>query len=1141
MQAEVGFSENPNSSKAGQEAARKALNKAGRKDPCDMVLLFCTASHNQQLLRDAVVSVVGQSAHIYGGGAAGIITNDAYGYAGNQVGAACIWLDGSACDVFMDNGLPESEMDTGIRLGKELLHAGVKKDSSVMLFYDAVEQEEGRLRLMMATWLLNGLKKGLGFLPPLTGAGMQGDHVCTPTRQFIGQGMGDHYAMVMAFSDDIRIDSTIMHGCRPASRYYKVTRAEGPMILEINHIPALTFMEELLGDEIAPEDYPFFLLFGINHGKKGDAYNEDNYASRLCFGIDQEKKGIIMFEPDMVEGTEFQLMFRALDLRYMTPKIEALFDKLDGREPIFAIYIDCAGRCAGYSGGDLEDALVLQQVVGSRVPVLGLYTGVEIAPMGGAPRGLDWTGVFCLFSHKKSGFETLRDSADQKEDISAVWDKDLVEEEAEDISPEALIKLNEQNAAKILSLDVQSIAIRHELEQKRRGFKLLAELSVSLRHKTDYQSTFKKAARRINGALNMQKTVVLIPAKAKNKFKATILQGYSLEEKTRLAGREIAVDPELLDTEKPVIVTGNDAEERFGTLRRLLNLPYFISAPVVLKEEVTAILITGRMAEQPPFLSRLGTSEGETVQAVSALMASVAAHRHLEAEEERAHIMLNNMSVCCIFWNEYGEQTDCNEEALRMYGLSDKEEFLENVYKLAPEYQPDGSHSEKTLHSLVLAAFKSGRVQFKWVFQNKNGELIPADVMLMRVPKGEDYIIAGYIRDQREQKAAMEEIGRVRELAERNTRAKSEFMAAVSHEIRTPVNVITAMAGTLKDVKLEDSERAVIDQGIRAAKLLVNAVESVLDYSSMEAGQITLNQKIFSVRDTITGIANMLSDNADKKSLYLHTDITSDIPALLRGDSDKLEQAVFHLTSNAIKFTQKGGVTISVRGEETDNSGTIKLSIAVTDTGIGIDKEQQQTLFAPFSALDTSYRRKENGLGMGLAVSRNIALMMKGDIDLESEPDKGSTFTLSVLLDIPEQPERTEQDPVEKYADLKGMHILVAEDNPINQFIIEDLLNLVGIEVVMAENGIKALVELENGIFDLILMDIQMPEMDGLTAAAKIRTNPEYDKIPILAMTANSTAEHREESRRSGMNAHLTKPVEAEVIYEALRYWKQKL
>ena len=398
MQVSVGYCDIPDTALAGRQAASEAYQKAGRNDPCDLVLLFATASHNADALRAAVAAVVGEKASIVGGGAVGAMSGDRFGYAGDQVGLACFWLEGARFDLAIEGGLEGSEADVGEKLGKKLAALGVQPSSPVLLFYDAVDKSDAGMRMIMATYLLPALEKGLGFLPNLNGAGLQGDFLLTPTGQYLGDHIADHHAIALAFSGDVQIDATIMHGCRPATGYYTVTRADAQTILEINGKPALEFMDSILGPQVRPEDYPFFLIFGVNKGERWGEFDEKSYASRLCLAIDKERGGIVMFEPDMVAGTEFQIMYRSLEFGYMPPRIEQVFENLNGRKPVFALYINCAGRAAGFAGMDLEDALVVQKTVNGRAPLLGIYTGVEIASVGGEPRGLDWTGVFCLFS-----------------------------------------------------------------------------------------------------------------------------------------------------------------------------------------------------------------------------------------------------------------------------------------------------------------------------------------------------------------------------------------------------------------------------------------------------------------------------------------------------------------------------------------------------------------------------------------------------------------------------------------------------------------------------------------------------------------------------------------------------------------------
>ncbi|MDR2946836.1 MAG: FIST C-terminal domain-containing protein [Candidatus Adiutrix sp.] len=401
MHAGVGYSDTPDTYAAGRQVALDALKQGGLGRPCDLVLLFFTAAHEAGVLRDAVASVVGAGVPIVGGAAVGVISNERFGYAGDQIVLAAFWFEGARCDFLAEGGLKESEEATGCRLGRRL--AGLPEfsaASSLMLFYDAIDREDGRMRLVMATPLIAGLERGLGFLPNLIGAGLQGDYAASATRQIAEREVVRHHALALSFSGAVTLDNVIMHGCRPGTGYFTVTKSDMQTVLEINGKPALSFITSLLKNALTPDELPFSLILGVNRGKKWSRFDEKSYANRLCLAVDKERDGLVMFEPDMVAGTEFQVMYRSFDLDYIPPRIEKTFADAEaaGRKPVFALYIDCAGRAAGYAGTDLEDALMVQKSVAGRVPLMGIYSGVEIAPVEGRPRGLDWTGVFCLFS-----------------------------------------------------------------------------------------------------------------------------------------------------------------------------------------------------------------------------------------------------------------------------------------------------------------------------------------------------------------------------------------------------------------------------------------------------------------------------------------------------------------------------------------------------------------------------------------------------------------------------------------------------------------------------------------------------------------------------------------------------------------------
>ena len=1133
MKVGIGYSDNPESNVAGAQAVKTAVAQAGRDDACDMVLLFSTAQHDQKIMRQAIAAVIGDSVPVYGGCAAGIITNEYFGYAGDQIVAACIWLDDVSCEVLMEEGMNKGEEETGRRLGRRLAESGVNPASPVMLLYDTFDFTDG-FRMLTATKLLEGIEKGLGFFPDLAGMGMMGSHTPAPTKQWLGKDIGEHNAIALAFAGNIQMDSVIMHGCYPATGYYTVTKAVGQVILEINGKPAIQFIDELLDSAVAPEQYPFFLTFGINHGERWGEYDEDYYASRLCLAVDRDSGGIVMFEPDMVEGTEFQLMFRTLNPDYVKPKIEKVFDELDGREPVFAVYINCAGRCAGYAGNDVEDAPAVQSAVAERVPVLGLYTGVEIASIGGRPRGLDWTGVFCLFSQNKNV-----SAANEKLSAKPVWNTSAKYSGSKEASVETMTRLSEQNAAKVLALDAASIVIRHELEQKRRGFNLLAELSVSLRQNASNENVFIPATRRINAALNMQRTVVLL-YDGKGSFSAEVLQGYTANEKIKFAGLQIKVPDELLDLDKAVMITGADPAKRFMELRELLGIPYFISSPVILQGEVYALLITGRLVETTPYLVRLSRSDMETVQAVSSLLASILTGQRLAIYEERNKIMVDAMIVGCLFWDENGDLTDCNKEALSMFGLSDKKELIERFYRLSPEYQPDGRKSEETSREYIINTFINGESKFKWMHKMPDGELFSTEITLIRVPKGEDYTVVGYIRDLREQEAARAKMDEARELAEKHIKTKNEILASISHEIRTPLNAIQAMARITVEAKdITESQQNIILQGLNSIQLLTSAVETILDFTKLDSDQFFLETGEFSIRELIDRINGIFRKDAEAKSLAFDISVDPDLPDFVIGDGVRLRQALSNIVVNAIKFTEKGGVGIHVYHKKIDNGEKVLLNFEVRDTGIGIDDEQMAEIFTPLFSGDMSYTRKYGGLGMGLPVSSSLITLMGGNITCESRLGEGSIFRVVIPLTLPKDEAAMQKaSPATSGVDmLRGLNVLVVEDNNINQIIMEELLTSIGVKVTMAYNGIQAIDQLKKDNFDVVLMDIQMPEMDGLTATTLIRADGKYDKLPILAMTANVGKEHYEESIKAGMNDHLSKPVDMEQLYSALLKW----
>ena len=403
----------------------------------------------------------------------------------------------------------------------------------------------------------------------------------------------------------------------------------------------------------------------------------------------------------------------------------------------------------------------------------------------------------------------------------------------------------------------------------------------------------------------------------------------------------------------------------------------------------------------------------------------------------------------------------------------------------------------------------------------------------------------GFSRDILPQREMEVELARRAEQAEIATRAKSAFLANMSHEIRTPMNAIIGLTYLLQKNTLsaEQSERLLkIDS---AAQHLLSIISDILDLSKIEAGRMSLEQNNFSIHALLDHMRSMLNDQAENKGLKIQLEI-DDIPQWLKGDVTRLRQALLNYGSNAIKFSNQGTIFLRCHCLENNASGLL-LRFEVQDSGIGIEPEQQAVLFEAFSQADISTTRKYGGTGLGLAITKRLANLMGGEAGVESQVGLGSTFWFTARLqqgqgDMPAEHTYSE---VQAEATLRqryaGAKILLAEDNPINQEVALDMLQSVGMTVDIAENGNIVLDKIRKNHYDLVLMDVQMPELDGLEATKAIRSQPQFANLPILAMTANAFEEDRKLCLEVGMNDYVPKPVIPEMLYAKLLRWLPRL
>ncbi|MEW6513829.1 MAG: ATP-binding protein [Pseudomonadota bacterium] len=610
-----------------------------------------------------------------------------------------------------------------------------------------------------------------------------------------------------------------------------------------------------------------------------------------------------------------------------------------------------------------------------------------------------------------------------------------------------------------------------------------------------------------------------------------------------------------------------------GAIALIVALSHFISRP--LRQLIGSIQrVSSNTGDLGQRIALDTTDElGTLARAFNGLMQSLqdttvtkssleAAYGALQESEEKYRELVSNANAIILRLDMLGCITYFNEYAERFFGYSSAEILGKSV--VGTILPPFDSTTGRDLSSMVAAVLadpaefadnenenitRDGRrVHVRWA--NRvilDGRKQPIGILSIGQDITEKRLIDKELERYRNH---LEELVRERttalsvakEAAEAANRAKTIFLANMSHELRTPMNGIMGMTDLALLKATDPKQIHYLKTVMQASQQLLAVIANILDITKIESERLSLEQTEFRLGEVLDHVRGLLTRNADEKGLKLQIDVPASIASQrLKGDALRLGQVLINLTGNAVKFTERGTVTLRAATTRED-AGQLQLLFEVEDTGIGIAAQDQRRLFTAFEQADNSMTRKYGGTGLGLAISKRLVNLMGGDIGVESTLGKGSRFWFTVTLGKGQ--DGAVADAVARHspeAELKRLHagkrILVAEDEPVNQEVTRCLLEEAGLAVDIAGDGVEAVARFEQGGYALILMDMQMPRLNGLEATQQIRLLPQGNVLPIIAMTANAFTEDRARCLDVGMNDFITKPVDPNLLYATLLKW----
>jgi PAS domain S-box-containing protein len=508
----------------------------------------------------------------------------------------------------------------------------------------------------------------------------------------------------------------------------------------------------------------------------------------------------------------------------------------------------------------------------------------------------------------------------------------------------------------------------------------------------------------------------------------------------------------------------------------------------------------------------------------------------LESSEQRYRQIIETAFDAFIGMDSNGSITDWNAQAGTTFGWSSSEAIKKDLCQLVVSDRSRDAYKQAVRQIVTLQADYAPRQRFEITALHRDGHQFPIEVTMSAMRSGETQRFAAFVRDVTERKRAEEEREQAKDAAEAANRSKSEFLANMSHEIRTPLNGVIGMTDLTLDTELSDEQREYVETIKVSADSLLAVINDILDFSRLEVGKITLEAMDFQLRDSLEATLKTLALRADEKGLELLCEIAPEVPEIVRCDSTRLRQIVVNLVGNAIKFTANGEVVLRVQIDAEEGVGPI-LHFTVSDTGIGIAREQYKLIFEPFTQGDTSTTRKYGGTGLGLAISRNLVEMMGGKMWVESELERGTRFHFTVR---PQTLAKTlEAETIAAPEILRGVKVLIVDDNRTNRRILEETVKRWGMKPTSVEGGDEALAEISTAqeaasSYALILTDMRMPNMDGFELIEAIRKRHQCLAGTIVMLTSAGHRGDKERCQQLGVVSYLLKPIRRSELLSAI-------